>query len=391
MEGLKGLPLALDLPTVPGPDVLVRIERDDAVLQGPSRHHAAVDQDRPHRERVLVEKTRGRWSSGRTAGPARMDQQVRVPMRQEADRSRRVGLGQRASSGRSISSRPPRRGGAPAPDSRARPFGRRRRGMPAQAARVLPWRRPERAEIGANEVPRPSVLRCASPGRPSPRRARGGPRGDAPRCPDGGTRTRSTQMPACRRSRREAAELLDGLRTVGQCLAESVRASPACRRSGGRARHGAPRPAERRERPSRMASTRAATRCGSSSASGSPGSRGDPPARGSGNRAGTLRGASTGRRSPTGAYCVCEAADLLDRRLERQLRTLEEELAREQRPVERASGQDSRLAAQVAGGRRAARACGGRAARARRAGLRARRRSRAQSVARKRNTGAAEA
>ena len=152
--------------------------------------------------------------------------------------------------------------------------------------------------------------------------------------PDGGTRTRSTHSPSVPMkpfARSPSSLTVFGPSREGVSKLVAVRSELPLRWQ--RAERAAPIPGATAGCPPRTASTRAARRCGSSSASASPGSPCDPPGPGSGRRARTARGASTGPRSPT-ARTASAGPRPARPPVDRQVGALEEQLAREQGPVQ---------------------------------------------------------
>ena len=130
VERLERLSLALD-----GAPVLrrERLDTGPATIRPSRRDHAAgdgaVDEVRPDRERVLGAEDPRPVLLGQEAGPAGVDEQDRVPVRQEADRRGRVGI--RAA---------------------ARPAGRRARGRPRRGSEPASSPSPPRC-TSATEMP----------------------------------------------------------------------------------------------------------------------------------------------------------------------------------------------------------------------------------------------
>ena len=82
-----------------GVELLERVEHDPAAHERPAADDPAVDEVRPHRERVLRREHARPMRLGQQAGAARVDEQVGVPVGQEAHRapaSRRRAAARRA-------------------------------------------------------------------------------------------------------------------------------------------------------------------------------------------------------------------------------------------------------------------------------------------------------
>src|SRR5688572_14250306 len=75
-------------------ELLERVQHDPTILRGPGAGDGAVNEISPHRERLADAEDERSIPFGQDLGPPRVDQQVRVPMRQEPDRGRNARIRQ---------------------------------------------------------------------------------------------------------------------------------------------------------------------------------------------------------------------------------------------------------------------------------------------------------
>ena len=199
VEGGKPLRFVVELALRLARDAVEGVERDLSALEAPGAGDLTVDQERVDRVRRLRVEDEGPVLLRQDLRPARMDEERRVPDRQEARRRRRVGIRERRAREVEELSRS-RRGTAGARSARA----------PGRPSRRAPPRSRRSPSCGRGRS-RPGSDERAVRARPRARRRRGRstpPRGRrdlpaaAPRFPTAGTRTRSTYAPTPRASSR---------------------------------------------------------------------------------------------------------------------------------------------------------------------------------------------
>ena len=242
---VRGTPRALPAATLERPSARAR-RRDPRLSTRRVQHDPPVDEGPRRRRRdrrpgtcrprtgSSSRRPSARWASGSTPGPASMDEQVRVPVREEADRRGRV-LVRGGTSGEVDQ--------LAAPLVPVRHEGEIRRSPlrvdhadPGPVGDVLPRRRPESPEVRADEVLQPLLLGRVV--RADPVLREGEPVG-APALPRARRRDADEVHPVAQRpdeALRDVAELLDRLRAVAR--ASRSRSAVSRRRcSGGSGLH----------------------------------------------------------------------------------------------------------------------------------------------------------
>jgi hypothetical protein len=95
VEGLQRLAFPFHGLAIARRQLLVRIKDHSTIADRPAGDHPSIDEHRPDRERVAAAEDAGPIGFRQEARATGVDEQAGVPVRQEADRRRCRGVGQR--------------------------------------------------------------------------------------------------------------------------------------------------------------------------------------------------------------------------------------------------------------------------------------------------------